>query len=297
MRFIRAICLFTVFTIANSAFALTAAAANGKGREDFTYLLAGYDDAAQNTDTLSVVSYNKVHNALTILQIPRDSYFNHGYGQNKINQLYSHKRAAGLDKHKAMKFLTDAISKAFCIDIDGYLGISMSTFAAAVDAVGGFSVELPQELSILDGVDNTVKKYNKGKNHLNGKSALQLARYRAGYKNGDLGRLELQKRLIDGMLSRASSGLSNGELLKLATVMREVNTNLSPLEGISLITGAPVNSEQSVRVFTLPGKAVTYRGISYYAIDVGAAEKILGEIFFKSPVKIDAFGRLIIPIN
>ena len=60
--------------------------------DNYLYLIAGFDDAAENTDVLFTIGYEKSTNTTKIAQIPRDTYVNFGASQNKINQYFATKR-------------------------------------------------------------------------------------------------------------------------------------------------------------------------------------------------------------
>ena len=55
----------------------------------YVYLVAGFDEVAENTDVLFTVSYDANTNTGYVAQIPRDTYYNFGKSQNKINQIYA----------------------------------------------------------------------------------------------------------------------------------------------------------------------------------------------------------------
>ena len=51
-------------------------------------LFFGLDDAAMNTDVICFASFDPENNTIAFVQLPRDTYYNFGGTQNKINQLY-----------------------------------------------------------------------------------------------------------------------------------------------------------------------------------------------------------------
>ena len=55
-------------------------------KDKYVFLVAGFDEAAENTDVLFTVSYDADKSEARVAQIPRDTYFAFGKVQNKINQ-------------------------------------------------------------------------------------------------------------------------------------------------------------------------------------------------------------------
>lgn len=297
MRFIKSIYLFVILSVIINSFLLTALAKGVEDREDYTYLTVGYDSAAENTDVISVTSYQRNKNELTVLQIPRDTYFDHGHGQNKINQLYPSLIAQGTDKSSAMQRLAEEVSLALGVNIDGYIGISTELFVALVDSLGGLDLKLAEDFVIYGSGGIPLKTYSKGINHLNGAQTLEIARYRQGYYNGDLGRLDMQKMLIFAFFDKFKNGLNYSTAVAVASLMKDAVTSVTPLEAISflvgnlsLMRGAVLRSER------LLGNAIIKNGISYFSIDIKASELLI-ERLFKKTGAFDPQGMFKIPDN
>ena len=75
------------------------------------FLVAGMDDAAENTDVLSVININSSDKRLNYIQIPRDTYCNLDVYRNKINHVYSTARASGMTANEAMERLSSECMK------------------------------------------------------------------------------------------------------------------------------------------------------------------------------------------
>ena len=296
MRFIKALYFLVFVSVISSVIMLDAIAKNENGREYYTYLLAGYDYTYENTDVISVVSYSTRDNTLSLLQIPRDTYFDHGYGQRKINQLYPHLLAHGISRDDAMLRLTEAISDAFGIDIDGYIGLTGASFTKLIDSLGGIDVCLEEDLILLDGNGNAVKKYNAGNNRLSGADALTIARYRKGYPDGDLGRLSMQRLIIKGITDRLRAGVSYLDAMNIVAVMKDSVTSITPTEALGfLLKNAEALPDTRINIHRLPGKPVINKGISYYVTDAAKSDGILDLYFQRSQRGIDKNGILTIP--
>ena len=229
---------------------------------------------------LLVASYNSDQNTVSLLQIPRDTYFNHGHGQNKINQLYSSLVYSGVDSETAMRRLTENISEALGITIDGFIGVSTDLFSEAIDALGGFFVDLPDEVVIYDASGRIMKKYPKGNNFLNGNDALTLARNRKGYISADIGRLDVQTVMIKGFFERLKDGITYPQGLKLFRVLGKANTDLSITYALRMLLGnLDKISKSNLFILRLPGRPDTINGVSYFIADKDNARKLVLENF------------------
>ena len=86
-RIISLLCIFAVVTVLlSSCFGGLRSAVNQFDKDEYLYLVVGFDDAAENTDVIFTVGFDKIQNTASFVQIPRDTYCNFGGAQNKINQ-------------------------------------------------------------------------------------------------------------------------------------------------------------------------------------------------------------------
>jgi LCP family protein required for cell wall assembly len=88
------------------------------------------------------------------------------------------------------------------VRMDHYVEIDFSGFAKLVNALGGVTVTTDEDID-----DNDSHLHLKaGTHHLDGKTALALARTRHGIGDGsDLGRIGLQQKLVKALLEQISS--------------------------------------------------------------------------------------------
>lgn len=99
----------------------------------------------------------------------------------------------------------DTVQKYVDIPIDHYVSINMKGLKELVDAVGG--IEVNNDLTFSqDGYDFTI-----GKITLNGDQALSYSRMRYEDPNGDYGRQERQRKIVEGVAKKVLSlnGVSN----------------------------------------------------------------------------------------
>ena len=265
------------------------------GKGTYTCLLCGYDDAASNTDSIILASYNSVDNAISFLQIPRDTYFNFGGSQNKINQIVPSKVSSGSSLGESLSFLTGSISEALSVNIDGYVGFSISSVENLIDTLGGIDINVPFDVKGQDTEGNTVE-IKSGQRHLSGKEAMVLIRHRSSYPLGDLSRIDMQKLFLSSAFSSFVSSMDLDLAVKLLTLRDDgivFNADL-----IELLTFAVKNlgriKKATAKFATLPGVALANkRKLSYYCFNKNATQTILDDLGFIRFGTIDPYAKFL----
>jgi len=242
-----------------------------------TYLVFGLDDASENTDVLMLACVNYQKGFLSLLQIPRDTYYRFGAAQNKINQVFAYARTLGDKKEEAAKKLVTHLSDAFGVPVDGYVGITISTFRQIVDAFGGVSVSLSEEFSFDDGTEEGTIYIPQGESILDGAAAEKFVRFRKAYKRGDLGRLDAQKIFLSSFLKtvKEADALT---LLSVASILQnKAVSNLSIADSAkNYLHNRKIIHALNVSYATLPGEAMlSQTGLSYYVLNKTGCKDIL----------------------
>ena len=152
-------------------------------------LLLGCDRAARLTDSILLVRVAPESGNVRILQLPRDTYA--AYTERdykKLNGLYNTLGADG-----AAKWLETALG----VRIDHVAVYDLDCVRHAVDAVGGVEIDIPFPMFYSDPVQGLEINLPAGVTRLNGEMAEQFVRFRAGYADADLGRMDAQKRFLE----------------------------------------------------------------------------------------------------
>ncbi len=252
------------------------------GRSDgdvFTCLVAGLDDAAENTDELSVFAYSKSENRCSIVQIPRDTYCNFEGEYGKINRIYPILRSRGNSRDNSMKALVSTIEEYLGVKLDAYAAISMKAFENIVDTLGGITVTVPEGFDI-SGFSGKIKH---GENTLDGKSALLLVRHRASYSTADLGRLDAQKIFLEGLYKTALKKFDLPKLVSIMSKKREgvvADVPLLKLGRVLLSSAQGGIKNAELTMLTLPGEAVSHKGVWYYVATRVTAEQAIRKYLF-----------------
>ena len=282
----RILALIILVTIAVLSFASCAdryqVTIKKESKNHFLYLIAGLDDAAENTDVIFTVGYDADNHIMTVAQIPRDTYLNFGSSQNKLNQLYASAVAEGMDKNSAFAKFTSGIERHFGVRFDGYLAIKLDAFKAVVDRLGGLDIELSSDMTFsLDGENQIILK--RGTNHITSKEAEAFVRYRSGYALGDLGRIDAQKLFLNALFMKLASGMSLPLIIDIINVVEnDAISDMSLSSVADVVLEAMGNkSEKTILYATVPGEATQGKhGVSYYILNRKSAAELAKRYMF-----------------
>ncbi len=259
-----------------------------------TVLFAGLDDAAANTDVLMLVGLDLDSRTVTVLQLPRDTYFHNEAYEGKINGLYPTYLARGMKREEALRATCSEISRCLGISVDRYVAVGTEAFAALIDALGGVSVDLPAPIVYREGDGYT--EMPAGERLLTGTEALRFIRFRSAYIEGDLGRMDAQKLLLAAVYRKVKSDLSITALVALfPKVYPSLVTDMSLSEEIAYASAVLRERDAfGMRLLTLPGEA-TYEetdGRWYYVANRASAAEA-ASLYFKNARDFDP-GELLI---
>jgi len=228
------------------------------------------------SDTIMLASYDMEKDKVDIISIPRDTYYpREGYkhaAQKKINAVYGSSGAEGLVK---------AVEDITSLDINYYVKFDYEAVKAIVDGIGGIEVEVPNDMNYDDPVDDLHIHFKKGQIVKDGEDIIKLLRWRknnkgGGYKDGDLGRIKMQQHIVRLGIEKLLSGNVVSNFIKLQGPIKEyVETNMSPNEMMYFANKGKNVKSENICFHTLPGKAKTMEGLSFFVIN---KEKLKEEI-------------------
>lgn len=237
-------------------------------------LFMGLDNEARLCDVMMLIGINFTVGRVTVAQIPRDTYAKYTEASyKKLNGAY---RALGGARETA-----DFLAKSMEIEIHRCVCISLDTFGRIVDAIGGVDVNIPFDMKYRDTEQGLYIDLKKGKTHLDGDAAQQFVRYRAGYVNGDLGRIDAQKLFMSSFFAQLSESFSPVTVAKLVGVLENVETDFEISEISAVAVRALKMSTDNLCMLTLPGKeAVAEKsGASYYVLSASATAEVMKDYF------------------
>ena len=232
------------------------------------FLLLGVDRVSGLTDVMMLISLDSDSGRLDILQIPRDTYAEYAdLGYRKIN---------GASKALGADGVCDFLSRALCVDIEGYASIGLDSFAGVVDMIGGVEIDIPFDMEYRDPYQDLYISIPAGRQTLNGARAEQFVRYRFGYVRGDLGRIDAQKLFMSAFLRQVREEVGRLELLRIAgALFDEIDTNISLTDALSLATSVLGIDAERINMLTLSGEDVRSEnsGAWFYVISKSAAQE------------------------
>lgn len=223
-----------------------------------TFLVVGMDDGNGNTDTIMAVTYDVKGKHVSVVSIPRDTLVDVPRTIKKINAAYS---VGGLEE------LQREVSAVLGFPVDHYVTVNLRGFKALVDAVEGVDFEVPVAMNYDDPTQDLHIHLAKGMQHLDGEKALQLVRFRSGYANADIGRIETQQKFLKALAKKLISWNSVTKINNFLNIFAQnVKTDLS-VGNLAYfgLAALDLDTANGISMNTLPGDGlVTYKGIPYY---------------------------------
>ncbi|HLR52108.1 MAG TPA: LCP family protein [Candidatus Avamphibacillus sp.] len=238
-----------------------------KNNESINLLLLGVDERAGDkgrSDTMILLSLNPKTNSLVMLSIPRDTrIYIPGHGMDKINHAYA---------YGGVPLSLQTVEDTFNIPINFYALVNMEGFEDGIDAIGGINVYNKQAFT-QDGI-----KFKEGNIHLNGTEALSYIRMRKNDPQGDIGRNERQREVVQAAINEAASFTTItkiGEILNILGGNVETNLHMDELQQLFL---GYRNTRNNIKSLELKGSGQTISGIWYYIVSDTEFNRITTEI-------------------
>lgn len=246
------------------------------------FLLLGVDSldssSATNTrsDTIMLVNMNLDTGGVDLISIPRDTYARiEGYNNQKINHSYNY---GGSD------LTLQTVNNLLGTDIKYYITMDYSFVGDVVDIIGGVTVDVPIKMDYEDPwADPPLSIHlEPGVQTLKGNEALQFLRFRKGYTNQDLGRVQAQQQFVSAFISKIKSPstfLKAPILLKSYDKYTKSNMPFSQIVKIGL--KARKFSSDKITTNTLPGYPGYRNRVSYFFVNQNKTDELLRSIGIK----------------
>lgn len=238
-------------------------------KDCWTFLLVGMDKGGGNTDTLMLVTYDVANQTISVGSIARDTRVDASRSLKKINAAYA--LGGGMDG------LIGEVGLTFGVPIDYYLRVNVNGFVRLVNAVGGVDFYVPCNMNYDDPYQDLSIHYSKGMQHLNGRQALEVCRFRqnsdgGGY--GDEGRQSTQRALLTAVLKKV---LANpGKLSEYAQIASEnLDTDLTLGNLIWFGTRALGFNTENLHTMSMPCEWIS----PYMYLDPDATLEMINEYF------------------
>lgn len=239
-----------------------------KKKEPFSVLLLGVDEREGDkgrSDTIIVLTVNPTQNSIKMLSIPRDTRTEIvGKGkEDKINHAYA---------FGGEEMSMNTVEHFLDIPIDYYIRVNMEGFKDIVDAVGGITVN--NNLTFSQGGFT----FKKGQLSLNGDEALSFVRMRKEDPNGDFGRQDRQRQVIQGVINEGASFSSLTRFDDIFGALgKNVRTNLSFDEMVDIQSNYK-DARHNIKQLQLSGKGQKINSIYYQIISEEEKQPIIDEL-------------------
>lgn len=258
----------------------------GAGKDIINILLIGQDrrkEKRARSDAMILCTLNKKEKTLTMTSFMRDMYVQiPGYKDNRINASYA---------FGGMELLNECITKNFGVEIDGNIEVDFNGFQNVIDAIGGVDIELSKsEIRYLEkkgtfgiGGDTSYWDFIPGINHLDGSQALAYARNRGTGGNGDFGRTNRQRTVLNAVFLKAKT-MNLTEIINLIKeILPLLTTDLTDAQILGFAMEAfPLLSELQLKTQQIPGdgayRMTKIRGMSVIVPNLEKNREILKEI-------------------
>ncbi|MEU7927607.1 LCP family protein [Micromonospora sp. NPDC049107] len=233
-------------------------------------------DDGSRTDTIILAHLPKDRSSAQLISIPRDTWVSipksaqgRGGRDAKINASFA---------WGGVPLMVQTVEKFTGVRVDHVTMVDFGGFKEIVDALGGIDVDVEKGFTTLYALNGS-RTFKAGRQRMDGAAALDYARERHAFADGDFARIRHQQQVIKAILDKAASGgtLANPaklnsfvkatadavavdkslNLLDLASELRDLRSgNLTfltcPTKGTGMIGSESVvlaDKEKAARVF------------------------------------------------
>lgn len=223
--------------------------------DPFSILLLGVDEREEDrgrSDTVIVMTVNPADESTKMVSIPRDTYTEIA-GRNKMDKINHAYAFGGIEMSMA------TVENLLDIPIDYVIQVNMEGFKEVIDAIDGVEVNNKRA---FDG-------YAEGTIELNGDEALGYVRMRKQDPEGDFGRQNRQKQVIQAIMKKGVSVTSllnyKGILTALGDENIRTNMTFDEMTVVHSNYGKAIRTVEQLLVED--GHGETINGIWYYRMD------------------------------
>ncbi len=215
-------------------------------------LAIGVDGSETRSDTIILASMNLDSKQVSLLSIPRDTRVKYNGSWDKLTHLFSYDNSGQLTLDTVKQIAGVPINYMAIINFDG--------FSNAIDELGGVDVEVPDlgngGMYYEDPYQDLSIALKAGPQHLDGQQAQGFVRFRSGYANADLGRIETQRYFLQQLVEQK---LNFGNIIKIPGVLNvlegDFRTNYGCTDIISQMVQMLGMDGNNINSYTLPGES------------------------------------------
>ncbi|MFK3981405.1 LCP family protein [Micromonospora sp. NPDC050397] len=181
--------------------------------------------SGSRTDTIILAHIPKDRSSAQLISIPRDTWVKvpkskdgrHGGVESKINSAYS---------WGGVSLMVQTVESYTNVRVDHVAMVDFAGFKEIVDALGGVTVDVDVAFTSTHYLDKQ-RKFVKGPMKMDGATALDYARERYAFADGDFARIRHQQQVIKAILDKAASGGTLTNPAKLNSFVRATTDTVS----------------------------------------------------------------------
>lgn len=226
------------------------------------------------TDTIMLASWDMNRDKVDVISVPRDTYYKrtgHTHPTEwKINSAYS---------SDGIKGTANAVSDVLeGIPINYYMVVNYDAVKTIVDAIGGVPMDVPMDMYYEDPWADPplLIDLKQGYQVLDGDHAVQFLRFRKGYKNGDLGRVEAQQEFIRSAFQQC---VKNGILNSARVITKNVQSDLTVGAASRFALSALGMKEDAITTYQIPGSPKMIEELSFFIQNKEGTRELLTQIY------------------
>lgn len=162
--------------------------------------------AGSRSDTIILVHLAAGRSSAQLISIPRDTWVpvpaskdgRRGGREAKINAAYA---------WGGIPLMVRTVEKFTGIRVDNVALIDFAGFKEIVDALGGVEIDVERSFTSTHSLNpDSRREFTKGRQTMDGAAALDYARERFAFADGDFARIRHQQQVIRAILDKAASG-------------------------------------------------------------------------------------------
>lgn len=241
------------------------------------------------TDTIMLVSLDNATKSANVISIPRDSkVYIDGHGIDKINSAHA---IGGID------LTINTVQEMFGIKIDHYVLLNYEGLKEIIKILGTIPVTVDKKLRYHDYAGKLHIKLDPGKQELTAEQVEQFARFRHD-AIGDIGRVERQRMLMKGIISKIQSPESITKLPEIISVTGNyIHTDMTIFDMTRYAGIAKSININDVIVATLPGQPSQNSAVSYWILEPDKVQSIIDRLVYRlekddpkaEPIKVSIY--------
>lgn len=263
-----------------------------------TVAVFGVDKEGYRTDVCFVATFDPMTKQTAILSVPRDTkvklvpeiiqgleernrYIPYKDGVKGICKLTEVAAYAGEGYRNEYPVLQ--LEDLLDINIDYYVKVNTDGFKEIVDIVGGVDMDIKDRLYYSDPVQGLYIDIQPGFQHLDGNKAEQVVRFREGYAQKDLKRIQVQQDFMKELIKKvANTDTIISNLPKYVyAAFKYVDTDINVSDALKYIKYINDIDVNNVIMETIPGE-----GGAYFTADKEGIKEAVDRIFYGKQTEV-----------